>query len=128
VEVGSSFTEFKDYGFWSRDHFLEVWLGELAAECRKHVSPQPWLAEACEHWELQATGIFSGWVHAKLDEFLTSEERVSFFISISERVRDRFPPDHPLNQTGDLFVRLLKGELTTDAASPLNYMVSYPRA
>jgi hypothetical protein len=126
--MGSSFTEFKDYGFWSRDHFLEGWLGELAAECRKHIPSQPWLAEACEHWELQATGIFNGWVHAKLDEFLTGEERVSLIISISERVKDRFPPDHPLNQTGELFVRLLRGELTTDASSPLDYMVSDARA
>lgn len=100
----------------------------MASECREHLPAQPWLAEACEHWELQAGGIFNGWVHAKLDEFLTGEERVSLIISISERVKDKFPPEHPLRQTGELFVRLLKGELTTDASSPLDYMVSYPRA
>lgn len=126
--MGSSFTEFKDHGFWSRDHFLEGWLNELAANCRKHTTASPWLEAVCEHWELQAAGFFNGWIHANLDEFLTDEERVSLIISISERVKDRFPPDHPLNQTGELFVRLLKGELTTDASSPLDYMVSHPRA
>jgi hypothetical protein len=126
--MGSSFTEFKGYGFWSRDHFLEEWLRELAAECRKQAPAQPWLVAACGHWELQATGIFNGWVHANLDEFLTDSERVYLITSMSERVRDRFPPDHPLYRTGDLFVRLLKGEVTTDASSPLDYMVSYPRA
>jgi hypothetical protein len=126
--VGSSFTEFKGYGFWSRDHFLEEWLRELAAECRKHAPSLPWLEVACEHWELQAIGIFNGWVHANLDEFLTDAERVSLITSISERVRDRFPSDHPLHRTGDLFVRLLKGELTTDESSPLDYMVSETRA
>ncbi|MCB8977534.1 MAG: hypothetical protein H6657_08950 [Ardenticatenaceae bacterium] len=125
--MGSSFTQFRDHGFWSRDHFLEGWLDVLAAECMKHMPALPWLEAACKHWELQATGIFNGCVHAKLDEFLTDEERVSFIISISERVKDRFPQDHPLNQTGDLFVRLLKGELTTDASSPLDYIISYPR-
>jgi hypothetical protein len=126
--VGSSFTEFNGRGFWSRDHFLEGWLRELAAECRGHTPSRPWLEAACEHWELQATGIFNGWVHANLDELLTDAERVSLTTSISESVRDKFPPDHPLNRTGELFVRLLKGELTTDASSPLDYMVSDARA
>lgn len=126
--MGSSFTEFKGYGFWSRDYFLEEWLRELAAECRKHVPLQPWLTAACGHWELQATGVFNGWVHANLDEFLTDAERVSLIISISERVKDRFPPSCHLNRTGDLFVRLLKGHLNTDASSPLGYMVTDTRA
>ncbi len=126
--MGSSFTEFKGYGFWSRDYFLEEWLRELAAECRKQIPYQSWLVAACEHWELQATGIFNGWVHANLDEFLTDAERESLITSISEKVRDRFPLNRPLNQTGDLFVRLLKGELNTDASSPLDYMVSDARA
>jgi len=37
--------------------------------------------------------------------------------------KNMFPPNHVLNKTGELFVRLLKGELTTDASSPLDYMV-----
>jgi len=27
--MGSSFTEFEGYGFWSRDDFIEQWLREL---------------------------------------------------------------------------------------------------
>jgi hypothetical protein len=123
--VGSSFTEFKGYGFWSRDQFIEEWLRHLAAECRKQIPLEPWLVAACEHWELQATGIFSGWVHGNLDEFLTDAERVSLIMSVSERVKNNFPLDHVLNKTGDLFVRLLKGELLTDASSPLDYMVEW---
>jgi hypothetical protein len=123
--VGSSFTEFRDYGFWSRDQFIEAWLRALAAECRKLEASEPWLAEACEHWELQATGIFSGWVHAMLDEFLTDADRVSLITSISERVKNNYPPGHSLNKTGDLFIRLLKGELLTKDSSPLDYMVGY---
>ena len=126
--MGSSFTDFKGYGFWSRDQFIEGWLGQLAAECRKQTSLEPWLVTACEHWELQATGIFGGWVHAKLDEFLTDEERVSLIILISERVKNNFLTDQVLNKTGDLFIRLLKGEILTDASSPLDYMVWYPDA
>ena len=126
--MGSSFTEFNGYGFWSRDYFLEGWLRELAAECRKQAPLPSWLRAACEHWELQATGIFIGWVHANLDEFLTDAERISLILSASERVMSKFPPDDPLNRTGALFVRLLRRELTTDASSPLDYMVSDTRA
>ena len=123
--MGSSFTEFKGYGFWSRDYFLEEWLRHLSAECRKQNLLPPWLAAACEHWELQATGIFSGWVSANLDEFLIDEEGVSLIISISEAAKSRLPADHHLYKTGDLFIRLLKGELTTNASSPLDYMVTH---
>jgi hypothetical protein len=121
--VGSSFTRFREYGFWSRDQFIEEWLRHLAAEGRKQTPLAPWLVTACEHWELQATGIFSGWVQANLDELLTDADRVSLIISISERVRNKFPQDHVVNKTGDLFIRLLKGDLLTDASSPLDYMV-----
>jgi hypothetical protein len=121
--VGSSFTKFNGYGFWSRDQFIEDWLRQLADECRKQPSLEPWLLAACEHWDLQATGIFNGWVHAKLDEFLTDADRVSLIILISERVKNNFPTNHVLNQTGELFIRLLKGELLTDESSSLDYMV-----
>jgi hypothetical protein len=126
--MATSFTEFKECGFWSRDAFLEEWLGQLAAECRKQTPLPPWLVAACEHWELQATGIFMGWVHANLDEFLIDPERVSLIISISENVMNMFPPEHHLNRTGDLFVRLLKGELRIDASRPLDYMVTHNSA
>jgi len=121
--MGSSFTEFKGYGFWSRDCYLEDWLGHLATECRKQTLTWPWLVAACEHWELQSKGIFIGWVHANLKEFLVDADRVSLLISTSEMTKNMFPPNHVLNKTGELFVRLLKGELTTDASSPLDYMV-----
>ena|ERR1051325_340005 len=122
--MGTSYTEFKEYGFWSRDYFLEQWLGQLAAECKTQIPLPSWLVATCEHWELRAKGIFGGWVHAGLDEFLTDEERVSLIISISEKVKNRFPREHHLNRTGNLFVRLLEGELRTDASSPLDYMIT----
>ncbi len=81
-----------------------------------------------ESWLVQATGIFNGWIHANLNEFLVDTKRVSLIISVSERVKNNFPPNHFLNKTGGLFVRLLKGELLTDASSPLDYMVGTPAA
>ncbi|HEY7547236.1 MAG TPA: hypothetical protein VID27_20245, partial [Blastocatellia bacterium] len=123
-----SFTEFKGRGFWSRDDFLEEWLRQLAAECRKQTSIHQWLVAACEHWGLQATGTFNGWIHANLDEFLVDAERLSLIISISESLKNMFPANHHMNKTGDLFIRLLKVELTTDASSPLDYMVSSSKA
>ncbi len=113
----SSFTEFRGLSFWLRDQFIEDWLRLLAAECRKQESLEPWLAATCEHWELQATEIFNGWVHARLDEFHTDADRISFILLVSERTKNNLPLNSALDKTGGLFIRLLKVEsLTEDQA------------
>jgi hypothetical protein len=33
--MGTSFVEYRGFGFWSRDSFLESWLGTLLGEMRE---------------------------------------------------------------------------------------------
>ena len=84
--MGSSFIDFKDYGFWARDTHIELWLYLLVQEIDKLGARPDWLIEAREHWHEQATVGFVGWVHPQLDDYLTSRERVDLVIGLSARV------------------------------------------
>jgi hypothetical protein len=84
--MGSSFIDFKGYGFWARDTHIDLWLYLLVREIDKLESGDDWLKGAREHWLEQATVAFVGWVHPQLDDYLTSQERVDLVIRLSERV------------------------------------------
>jgi hypothetical protein len=121
--MGSSFIEYRGYGFWSFDRFIERLAGEVAEAMAKPTTVD-WQADLAAHWKLQATGNFAGWVHLNLDEFVTGEERRAQLRSVVQTVVDQHPPgDDPIRQTGVLLLQLLDGKLMTDAASPLDYMV-----
>ena len=143
--MGSSFIDFKDYGFWARDAGIEVWLYLLVQEIDKLESIPDWLKEARDHWFLQATVGFVGWIHPQLDEYLVSEDRVNLLIMLSERVLKRLNEQGAylsaayLNslgvggngyhqwtaaveveifaRVGRKFIELLRGELKTDAST-----------
>jgi hypothetical protein len=121
--MGSSFIKYHDHGFWSHDTFIEDLAREVAAVIDGLSQKEDWLAELGAHWRLQASGTFGGWIHLKLDDFLVSEERKRALRDIVRSVADRHTPEDPIHQTGVFVVRLLDGEITTDAASPLDYMV-----
>jgi hypothetical protein len=84
--MGSSFIDFKGYGFWARDTHIDLWLYLLVREIDKLESRADWLEAAREHWLEQATVSFVGLVQPQLDEYLTSQERVDLVIHLSERV------------------------------------------
>jgi hypothetical protein len=48
--MGSSFIEFKDYGFWARDTHIDLWLYLLVQEIDELESIPDWLKEARDHW------------------------------------------------------------------------------
>lgn len=121
--MGSSFTNFRGHGFWSRDDYIEDLAREVAAAVNADESKEEWLSQLASHWQLQSSGAFSGWVHLRLDEFLVSEERRKRLCAVVESVMDAHPSEHPTHRTGALMRRLLHGEMTTDASSPLGYMV-----
>lgn len=121
--MGSSFIKYRGYGFWSFDRFIERLAGEVAEAISKPTI-EDWRTELAAHWKLQAAGNFRGWVHLNLDEFLTAEERREELRRVVQAVVDQHPPgDDPIRQTGALLLQLIDGELTTDASSPLDYMV-----
>jgi hypothetical protein len=143
--VGSSFTRLAGRGFWASDAAVEVWLFLLAREADQLADAPSWLREAARDWHANATLGVIGCVSAGLDDVLTSPERVAAVIGLSEKalqwVRDHRPvlPADLLNsfglggpgscftrdvevahflRVGEAFLKLLRGELTTDVASP----------
>ncbi len=121
--MGSSFINFRGRGFWSRDDYIEDLAREVAAAVSADESKEEWLSQLAAHWQLQSSGAFSGWVHLRLDEFLVPEEKRKKLYSVVQSVMERHPSEHATHRTAALLMRLLDGELTTDASSPLDYMV-----
>ena len=120
--MSTSFVEYRGRGFWSWDGYLEPLLALLADEIGS--SPgRPWLSELRDHWRSQSSGVFSAWVHPNLDEYVTSEERLETVIALIGAVTSRPGIPRELKETGRLMESLLKGEITMDESSPLDYMV-----
>jgi hypothetical protein len=142
--VGSSFTDYRERGFWSRDASIELWLYLLAQEVWRLDAPPDWLRAAADDWQLQATGGFVGCVSAGLDEHAPTPERAAVILGLAEQaltgLRERgkvlsaawlnslglggpgssFTGDVPaevFTRVGEAFIRLLRGELTWDAAT-----------
>ncbi|WP_427886753.1 hypothetical protein ACQHIV_28440 [Kribbella sp. GL6] len=143
--MGSSFTDFRGYGFWARDGLLEVWL-EVLAEVVPADAPR-WLRDAERHWRLHARAGFQGCVDADLDSRLISDDRVETLLALMDQAYEHVfrvagetghVPAAWLNDRGvggegvvwtcdlelgsvrriaDAFVALLTGELETTAAT-----------
>ena len=120
--MSTSFVDYRGHGFWSWDGYLEPLLALLADE----IGPSPgqaWLDELRDHWREQASGVFSAWVHPDLDEYVTSEERLETVIALIKVVTAKRDVPQEVKETGWLMESLLRGEITTDESSPLDYMV-----
>jgi hypothetical protein len=141
--MGSSFIDFKDYGFWARDDGIEVWLSLIVREIDQLESIPDWLKKARDHWYTQATVGFGGWIHPQLDDYLVRQDRINFVIMLSERVLkwlneqgEYLSQEYLLSlgtsrkswwaneikvemfaQVGRKFIELLRGELKTDAST-----------
>jgi hypothetical protein len=123
--MSTSFVEYRGRGFWSFDGYLEHALTLLADQIGDSPNDE-WLAELRDHWRAQSSGVFSGWIHPNLDEYLTSEQRHEQVLSLLRKVLSHTQLQREARETLELFEALLCGHLTTDASSPLDYMVSGP--
>ena len=121
--MGTSFVEYRGHGFWSWDGYLEHALF-LLAEAIGESPQESWLKEARDHWREQASGMFASYIHPNLDEYLTSEGRRNVILRLIEEVRSKADVTPEVLATAEFLRRLILGEITTDAASPLDYMVS----
>jgi hypothetical protein len=140
--MGSSFTQFRDKGFWSRDGLLEVWLRIMCLHMEGEAHSPGWQHNLRDTWLLASAGYFNGCVSASLDEFVTDDERVSVILRVSQRSIQslrafgafvpapflnalsidgtEFTADWPIEwfeRIADRFTLLLRGELTTDAST-----------
>ena len=117
--MGTSFVVYKGFGFWTHDSFLENWLTILLDEMRKLPALEPWQESLRDHWRVQAT-IDGGCMWVGLDDFLTSDERRDFVLSLSKNAVKWSGPTS--RRTGQLFIDLLQGRLRTIASSPIDYL------
>ena len=117
--MGTSYIDYKGFGFWSRDSFIESWLTTLIAEMEKVQAREPSQQALMEHWHIQAQ-IDGGWICVGLDDFLTDKSREQFILSLAKQA---LPLTKPLgSQTGELFIKLLEGQLRTNESSPIDYL------
>lgn len=124
--MSTSYVEYRGRGFWSWDGYLEPLLALLADE----IGPAPdraWLNELRDHWRSQSSGAFRAWIHPNLDEFVTSEERLETVTALIKAAISKRDVPQEVKETGLLMESLLKGEITTDESSPLDYMVGSPQ-
>ena len=142
--MGSSFVEFHNKGFWTRDAKIEVWLHLLVCEIDSISHPPLWLLQLRDHWHDQSTVGFVGCISASLDQHVTTNEHLNVVLCLSERALNRLDTYGKLISRDDLndmktggegsffvsavcteefkrvgraFVSLLRGELNTDAAT-----------
>jgi len=121
--MGTSYVEYGGKGFWSWDGYLEDGLALLADSVGTGDVPD-WLKGARRHWTEQASGVFMGCIHPDLDELLTTDERRHHFIRVIESVVGRSDLAPESKTTLEMIASLVRGEIQTDASSPLDYMIS----
>jgi len=117
--MGTSYVEFREHGFWARDGILSDWLTTLIDEMREGVPSNDWLRPLIRHWEIQ-TEIDGGCMALELDSFLADDERRRYLISAADSALAQSLDSN--KRTGHLFLALLKGEVRTDASSPIDYL------
>jgi hypothetical protein len=117
--MGTSFVEYGEFGFWTRDSYLSSWLTALLDEFRKTSKPGPWQESLMEHWRVQIK-VDGGCMSPGLNEFLTESNRRDSLVSISMAALSNCEPY--AKRTGELFVALLLGTLRTTASSPIDYL------
>lgn len=87
--MGSLFTEFKGFGFWSQDWLLECWLRSLAlnlpSDSEQDVYKPGWLHDLRDDWLLQSAGFFNGFVSPDLDRHLTDDHRRDIMIATAKK-------------------------------------------
>ena len=117
VGMGTSYVEYRKFGFWSRDTFLADWIDAMLAEIQPLSAQERWLGPLSEKWRVQAE-IDGGCMSLGLDDFLSDERRRKLLLTLAGQAVNRCSEES--RRTGELFFALLAGKLTTTASSPID--------
>ena len=118
--MDTSYVEFRKRGFWARDSNLSEWLTTLIDEMRVGVLSNDWLRPLIRHWEMQSE-IDGGCMALELDSFLADDEKRGYVMSTADSALLKRSSDAS-KRIGHLFLARLKGEIKTDASSPIDYL------
>ncbi|MGD0244315.1 MAG: hypothetical protein ABSB59_28885 [Streptosporangiaceae bacterium] len=90
--MGTSFTEYRGHGFWTRDAALETVLALLVLELEPLARQDPDLDPVLDLWTIQSVAGFGGCVEAGLDEHLTSVPGLAALVTAAlRRITERLP-------------------------------------
>jgi hypothetical protein len=146
--MAKSFVEFRGYGFWSDDAFLEVWVYHFVTEVEKFDKVHPdWLLKLKQHWFKMATVGMLGTIELSLDHYVSDEKRRLMLLELAKKTNHFFyiqgdvlplelankpydskngflePPQTKwFLKVGVFFIRLLRGKLPYKASGPFDYL------
>lgn len=73
--MGTSFTNYSGYGFWARDDQVEVWLALMVRQMDREPQLSAHRKAARDHFAMQSSGIFLGFVSPELDAHAAGAEK-----------------------------------------------------
>jgi len=117
--MGTSFVEYKQHGFWSRDSYIATWIDAMITELEALKDNQSWLIPLVENWRIQAK-IDGGCMRLDLDTFVVDESCRKLLIRAAQSANARC--DTHARRTGELFISLISGQLKTTVSSPIDYL------
>ena len=145
TNMGTSYIDFKEHGYWASDSILEALSFMLTREFDKLPNKQEWQLELANDWTDAATGGYSGCVPSYLNEYFTSTDRLKLLrtalLTIIEGIKsdEDFITTSELNSNNvglggwtqinrrifrnaaELMLRLIDGKLKTNESSPIDY-------
>ncbi len=111
--MGTSFINFDNFGYWTRDGWIEDWLAILVRQfdgAENLTEPQRAMRD---HFELQSRGYFNGFVHPCLDEHVTDQTK-DWLIENSRLAladhKNSANPDDKVTECAEKWIALLTGE------------------
>jgi hypothetical protein len=117
--MGTSFVEYKGFGFWTRDSYLASWLKALITEMQELPTLEPWQKQMVEHWNVQST-LDGGVMSVDLGSFVTGSKHEAAILTVAESALGH--SESQARRTGELFIDLLRGKLRTTVSSPIDYL------
>ncbi|WP_089371856.1 hypothetical protein [Dokdonia pacifica] len=85
--MASSFIEFKDYGFWAKDGFVEAMQNCLINEIEvTEFDSSSWIIKYKEELALQSLPLIYGGMSMSLDEFLIDKERKELIVKLINKI------------------------------------------
>ncbi len=85
--MGTSFTNYGGYGFWARDDQVEVWLALMVRQMDRDQELTEHRRTARDHFALQSSGIFLGFVSPELDTHAAGAEK-TWILDLSQKAMD----------------------------------------
>ena len=87
--MGSSRTDYRGAGFWTKDGVIQYWLFAVAREIPDDPSLPEWLRDVRTSWLRESTTPRVGCVDAEVDRLLRDDRQVQELIPYLRRALDR---------------------------------------